>query len=31
MQAKNVSGSDDLKLVVFQVGDIGKSMMIKVK
>ncbi len=31
MQAKNVSGSDDLKIVVFQVGDIGKSMMIKAK
>jgi quercetin dioxygenase-like cupin family protein len=31
MQAKNVSATDDLKLVVFQVGDIGKSMMIKEK
>ncbi len=31
MQGKNVSGSNDLKLVVFQVGDIGKSMMIKAK
>ena len=31
MQPKNVSGSDNLKFVVFQVGDIGKSMMIKAK
>ena len=31
MQAKNVGGSDNLKIVVFQVGDIGKSMMIKAK
>ena len=31
MQAKNVSGSGDLKIVVFQVGDIGKSMMLKAK
>ncbi len=29
MQGKNLSGSDDLELVVFQVGDIGKPMMIK--
>ncbi len=29
MQAKNLSTSDDLEIVVFQVGDIGKPMMIK--
>ena len=29
MQAKNLSASDDLEFVVFQVGDIGKPMMIK--
>ncbi len=29
MQGKNLSTSDDLELVVFQVGDIGKPMMIK--
>ncbi len=29
MQGKNLSASDDLELVVFQVGDIGKPMMIK--
>jgi quercetin dioxygenase-like cupin family protein len=31
MIAKNLSGTDDLELLVFQVGDIGKPMMIKVK
>ena len=29
MQAKNLSASENLELVVFQVGDIGKPMMIK--
>ena len=29
MQGKNLSTSDDLELLVFQVGDIGKPMMIK--
>jgi quercetin dioxygenase-like cupin family protein len=29
MQGKNLSTSDDLEFVVFQVGDIGKPMMIK--
>ncbi len=29
MQGKNLSGSDDLEILVFQVGDIGKPMMIK--
>ncbi|MFQ5775131.1 MAG: cupin domain-containing protein [Kiloniellaceae bacterium] len=29
MQGKNLSTSDDLELVVFQVGDVGKPMMIK--
>jgi hypothetical protein len=29
MQGKNLSASDDLELVVFQVGDTGKPMMIK--
>ena len=29
MQGKNLSTSDDLHLLVFQVGDIGKPMMIK--
>ena len=29
MQGRNLSASDDLELVVFQVGDIGKPMMIK--
>ena len=29
MQGKNLSATDDLELVVFQVGDIGKPMMIK--
>ncbi len=31
MVARNLSASDDLELLVFQVGDIGKPMMIKVK
>ncbi len=31
MVAKNLSASDDLELLVFQVGDIGKPMMIKVE
>ena len=31
MVAKNLSASDDVELLVFQVGDIGKPMMIKVK
>ncbi len=26
---KNLSGTDDLEILVFQVGDIGKPMMIK--
>ena len=30
MVGKNLSASDDLELLVFQVGDIGKPMMIKV-
>ncbi len=29
MQGKNLSTTDDLEFVVFQVGDIGKPMMIK--
>ena len=29
MQGKNLSTSDDLELLVFQVGDIGKPMMLK--
>ena len=29
MQGKNLSASNDLEIVVFQVGDIGKPMMIK--
>ena len=29
MQARNLSTSDDLEIVVFQVGEIGKPMMIK--
>ncbi len=29
MQGRNLSTSDDLELLVFQVGDIGKPMMIK--
>ena len=31
MIGRNLSGTDDLELLVFQVGDIGKPMMIKVK
>ncbi len=31
MIGRNLSASDDLELLVFQVGDIGKPMMIKVK
>ena len=31
MVAKNMSATDDIELLVFQVGDIGKPMMIKVK
>lgn len=31
MVAKNLSTTDDLEILVFQVGDIGKPMMIKVK
>lgn len=31
MVGKNLSGTDDLEILVFQVGDIGKPMMIKVK
>ncbi len=31
MVGKNLSASDDLELLVFQVGDIGKPMMIKVE
>ncbi len=30
MVGKNLSASDDLEILVFQVGDIGKPMMIKV-
>ena len=29
MQGKNLSASDDLEFLVFQVGDVGKPMMIK--
>ncbi len=29
MQAKNLSGSDGVQLLVFQVGDAGKPMMVK--
>jgi len=29
MVGKNLSGTDDLEILVFQVGDIGKPMMIK--
>lgn len=29
MQGKNMSTSDDLEIVVFQVGEIGKPMMVK--
>ena len=31
MVGKNASASDDLEILVFQVGDIGKPMMIKVE
>ncbi len=31
MRGKNLSTTDDLEFVVFQVGDVGKPMMIKVK
>jgi quercetin dioxygenase-like cupin family protein len=31
MVGRNLSATDDLELLVFQVGDIGKPMMIKVK
>lgn len=31
MIGRNLSGTDDLELLVFQLGDIGKPMMIKVK
>jgi len=31
MVGKNLSTSDDLEILVFQVGDIGKPMMIKVE
>lgn len=31
MRGKNLSTDDDLKFVVFQVGDVGKPMMVKVK
>ena len=31
MVGRNLSGTDDLELLVFQVGDIGKPMMIKVE
>lgn len=31
MQGRNLSASDDLELLVFQVGDIGKPMMVKVE
>ena len=31
MVAKNLSTKDDLEILVFQVGDIGKPMMIKVE
>ena len=31
MLARNLNATDDLEIVVFQVGDIGKPMMIKVK
>ncbi len=29
MQGKNLSAADDLELLVFQVGDVGKPLMIK--
>ena len=31
MQGRNLSASDDLELLVFQVGEIGKPMMVKVE
>lgn len=31
MVGKNLSATDDIEILVFQVGDIGKPMMIKVK
>ncbi len=31
MVGKNLSGTDDLELLIFQVGDIGKPMMMKVE
>ncbi len=31
MQGRNISASDDLEILVFQVGDIGKPMMVKVE
>ena len=31
MRGKNLSTDDDLEILVFQVGDVGKPMMIKVK
>ena len=31
MVGRNLSGTDDLELLVFQVGEIGKPMMIKVE
>ncbi len=31
MKGRNVSASDDLEILVFQVGDIGKPMMVKVE
>ena len=31
MIGKNLSGTDDLEILVFQIGDIGKPMMIKVE
>ncbi len=31
MVAKNLSTSDDLEFIVFQIGDIGKPMMVKVE
>lgn len=31
MKGRNLSASDDLEILVFQVGDIGKSMMVKVE
>ncbi len=31
MVGKNLSATDDIELLVFQVGDIGKPMMLKVK